>query len=283
MSRGWSVLVFAVLAACFRAQPPDGAIACGAEPHPCPQGYRCAIDRTCRRGADPAVDLASAASDAGTGFDLAAVDLTASDGALGDAAMPCLKTGCLTDDFNDGIRASIWTQGSYEIGGGKTAESGGTLVATLPDPTPLTGAWGAYKSDPHDLTGSQVAIEIVQTTNTATNALVFLALTQITTDNNWLQISEYGNQLVIEEMLHNMNMVIASIPFNPLQHHWWRIRESAGAVLFETSDGFTWSPRATVATPFFASAVSVEIGAGANGMVSAPGQALLDNLNLGPL
>ena len=270
-----SLVVMGVLVgSCFRAAPPDGAIACGAEPHPCPQDYHCAIDHTCRRGADPVIeDLGVEADGTVPSPDLALEEDLA---VIVDAAAPCQKTGCFQDDFQDGVRAAFWDQ-TYSVG--PILGELGVLLVSPSDPTPSTAALSAYVTSPLDLTVSSIAVELVQAPNTAAAVYVLFTAKQDGAKLNRLQIFAAAGTIVFRKMVDSVATDVM-LTFDPLQHRWWRIREVSGTTYFDTSDGFTWTQRASTPTPAFANQVNIELGGGTVTMISNPGVIKFDNFNI---
>ncbi|MDQ1557736.1 MAG: hypothetical protein QOD32_796, partial [Pyrinomonadaceae bacterium] len=77
----------------------------------------------------------------------------------------------------------------------------------------------------------------------------------------------------------------ASIPYDPVQHRYWRFRHdsAASAMLFETSpDRVVWTERRRIQLGAPIGALATELNAGTAGAVARPGQALFDNLLVQP-
>ncbi|HEX8129592.1 MAG TPA: carboxypeptidase regulatory-like domain-containing protein, partial [Pyrinomonadaceae bacterium] len=82
-----------------------------------------------------------------------------------------------------------------------------------------------------------------------------------------------------------LNGLPTSIPYDPVQHRYWRFRHepAASAMLFETSpDRVVWTERRRVPLGAPPGALAVELNAGTAGRASNPGQTLFDNLLVQP-
>ncbi|HEY0099821.1 MAG TPA: carboxypeptidase regulatory-like domain-containing protein, partial [Pyrinomonadaceae bacterium] len=82
-----------------------------------------------------------------------------------------------------------------------------------------------------------------------------------------------------------LNGLSPGIPFDPLQHRYWRFRHSSAesAIFFETSsDRVVWTEQRRVALGGAIGAFAVELSAGTSGLVMNPGQAIFDNLLVQP-
>jgi len=74
-----------------------------------------------------------------------------------------------------------------------------------------------------------------------------------------------------------------SVPFDAVNHHYWRMSEAGGAVSWQTSpDGTAWTTLATQASPFPLDDVSIVLGAGAVGANASPGTATFDSYDMPP-
>jgi hypothetical protein len=72
----------------------------------------------------------------------------------------------------------------------------------------------------------------------------------------------------------------AALPFDPIAHRWWQIREAAGQLHWETSpDAIVWTTHATQATPTFARWAKISLEARA--AAGAPTEAVFSRLNAG--
>jgi hypothetical protein len=137
-----------------------------------------------------------------------------------------------------------------------------------------TGLW--------DLRGSYVAVHVVQMVNTAVDATAFMdaRLSQA----NVVEIGENLGLLHFGTRVGGAySTIVPDITYDPVQHAWWRIRESSGTVYCETApDGKTWTVRATTPDPFDLSGIGVRLGVGASATASNPGTVKYDEFNVLP-
>jgi hypothetical protein len=253
---GWNVACLALaLAGCVIETDYTGTHFRCEDGKTCPDGFQC-VDRICVSNPDLSVS-----------FD-ASADL---------APLPpaCGKTADFRDDFDNGQVASFWTTDTSNA----AATQGGQLTITLAN-QPSSTAQGVYRSIQRtDLTGSRLFIDVIQATNTSSHAEAFLRLRFDA--NDWIAIAQSNDALNLQ-LGGSSNPAVTVMPYDNVTHRWWQLRESAGTVYFETSvDGVNWTTRGSVATPWFAASVSIEIGAEAAAFESSPGTAQFDNLNGG--
>lgn len=80
--------------------------------------------------------------------------------------------------------------------------------------------------------------------------------------NNNLEIAVSGSSLFLR-LIVATTVTDTVIPYDATAHAWWRIREDAGTVYWETSpDGATWTTRRSAATPFPLDVMRVRLYAG---------------------
>lgn len=192
---------------------------------------------------------------------------------------PCGTTALIADDFNASAPGAQWYP--YAHGGTTTVQTGGDLVVTLPATT-MTGAqYGGYDSSwYYDLRGDRAYVEVKQTVSTATNAQTQLEILAASGDQ--LFVSEEAGFLTADTYIGTTTTTLATIPYNPVTHRWWQIREAAGTVYFETSqDGTSFTHFAMTPTPASMALVNVVLEAGSYQVENGAGQAQFDNLNGG--
>ena len=74
---------------------------------------------------------------------------------------------------------------------------------------------------------------------------------------------------------------VSSAPYQALEQRYWRIRESAGVIHWETAqDGASWRSVASAAVGFSVQWVHVQLEAGSSGVAGNLGAAHVDRLNL---
>src|SRR6185437_10786798 len=154
----------------------------------------------------------------------------------------------------------------------------GQLVFTL---APNADAYAAYVSSAsYDLTGSSVVLQVPTSANPATSAQTNLFLDGPASTSILMQ--EEKGQLYLSIETASGTQDIGSVLYDPVQHAWWRIRESGGTLFWETApDGKAWAVQAQLSPlPFPVDVLDVDIQCGTYKAEANPGQSVLDNLNL---
>lgn len=182
----------------------------------------------------------------------------------------------LVDDFGDGVTASAFT--TFCDSPIVMAESGGELVVTLAANQPPERLCGYRSATTHDLRDSRIFIEVLEVPNPQAQAALYLLDAQY----NGFGISREGTTLVMSKWLANNQMYLTNPEYNATQFRWWQIRESAGTTYWETStDGTSWTVRASEPTPFAATGLTVYLQTRMWQSEPNPGVARFDNLNGG--
>jgi hypothetical protein len=223
----------------------------------------------------PPLDLVQVSLTAGTNGPVASPGSAAF--ASLNGALPATGSWCpiatLSDDFNDGVQAPVWAN-SYTTGC-LIAEMGGTLQMT----PPANQSWICdYGSGPsYDLTGGAALIEVLAVTAPSVETWFQVQLDH----DDTLGIYELGSVLYAAQTVGGVHTNLRSVPYDPNAHRWWRVREAAGTIYWETSsDSGTWAEITHQTAPFSVTAVAVVFGTvGSPGMAN-PGTAIFDNLDL---
>jgi hypothetical protein len=207
-------------------------------------------------------------------------DFTDCNNNCGGTNQPPCPASYPEDDFDDGVRAGLWAS-SYAFGESSYDETGGNLVLTLP-PTG-TGYAGYYTNTLFDLRGDSITIEIVEVPNQCCDgAETQLMVVDSATDDY------AGVGLSVGQLLGFYNIAGTSYPFSPtsydpVQHRYWRLEESAGTFYVDTSaDGVIWQPLGSVPNPIAMDSLYIDINAGCWDPVTDPGVARYDNFNILP-
>lgn len=142
------------------------------------------------------------------------------------------------------------------------------------------GYFGVTAKTPYALKDSDLFVQAVQTTATATSAEMQL-LAELDKDNA-VMIGHTNGSLHMRLRTNGTN-ADAFAPYNAATMQWWRIRHAADKLYFETSaDTKTWTVRRTVTSTFDVSKVKIILQAGTWQTVANPGTARFDNLNTLP-
>lgn len=173
------------------------------------------------------------------------------------------KAHTLRDTFDDNaIDTTVWSSSRY------AQEVGGRLEIR---PIANETTWESYLTNGwYDLTDSSITVEVVQTTSTYT----FIEA-RVEGDNN--------NKMTMWYSYGTLETDNIGIPYDPVAHRWWRMRERAGTLYWEVSpDGYGWTVIDSAPMPTPLSQVQVVLAAGAQTPSPNPGVALFDNLNMPP-
>jgi len=188
-------------------------------------------------------------------------------------------TNGFKDDFNDGTIGPAWDTTLYGV---TVAEVGGELVFDMNlDPAGTFGKVQTMAS--YDLTACRAVVRVTGVPDPLGYAALVLYLASDNT--SYLEIIESDAELTFKYWLTGNSHVLATIPYDAALHAWWRLRESGGAVYWETSaDGKVFTSHATLMPPPFPVTelqLSLTTGAGAS-MTPPAGGGHFDDLNLPP-
>lgn len=163
------------------------------------------------------------------------------DGSIADTAPPCLgTTHLLVDNFDDNtLDAAKWGK-AYDGGMVHHAEANGMLEIQLG--VGVTFDYAGYVSTTlYDYADDRVFAEVVNpNTQVVGSTLLLLELTEDHADGPSVEY-DAGN-VVMRRRAANVIMDLATLPYDPVAHRWWQLREHAGRTYWETSpDGRTWT------------------------------------------
>lgn len=151
--------------------------------------------------------------------------------------------------------------------------SGGQLHVNA---TPAYPALGSL--DHYDLTSSAIHVQLTQRPLLGSGETDATFGLYGSGSNSAIFILE-GTVLYMREIVGGVNNT-TNVVYNATTHAWWRIREAAGMIYWETApDGVTWTTRRSKAIGSPYTDVGVALGAGNYGSLPAPGTAVWDNLN----
>ena len=183
------------------------------------------------------------------------------------------KAHILIDNFND----NACNTGLWSPYGGAEAEVNGRLE--IRPRSGIAPTYGGYTSSAaYDLTGSQVAMELVRAPRAAEALEVYLTIERDA--GNAASLLVTSGLLFCSQKVAGTITDVVTVPYDPAAHRWLRFRERAGTLFYEASpDGTSWTDVAAVPVPFDVSAVKVDVAAGAYSPVPSPGVAVIDNVN----
>ena len=182
------------------------------------------------------------------------------------------------DDFNDGLQSRAWSR-SWEDSPGMLAETGGELVVTL---VPNAKGSASYVSAiAFDLTNSSLLVEVTSAVSSADGSKTRIALVG---PGAGVEISKFQGQLHFSFRVLNGWQDLGTLLYSPVEHRWWRVRESSNTLYWETSpDGKAWMSQAQLSpVPFPIEALDLYVGSDGWAAQPSPGVSSFDNLNLPP-
>jgi acid phosphatase len=204
---------------------------------------------------------------------------------------PAGETILLSDDFNDGsLDGAKWVANNLFSGFTDSTvslqESQSFNVGPLKQNVDGSHYNGIRSAQGYDFTNGYCYVQLVQAPNSTTAGDAFFTI-GLNVDNNYRFYVESGT-LFLQKKIGGAKTNLLSIPFNPTNHAFWRIRHDAslGKVVFETAPANaglpgTWTqlfaePWNTSSVPL--SSVNFEIKGGTWKIESsAPGIVKFDN------
>jgi hypothetical protein len=183
-----------------------------------------------------------------------------------------------SDDFENGVTGQIWDARSWTNPYCAYVEQGGQLRFNHSGE-----AWegcGAVLAHGYDLTGDSITVEVPSISD-EDDFWTWLSLGH--SDGYYAEIEVYQGQIRSLYAINHNEFLMASVPYDPAVHRWWRMREQAGQMLWQTSpDGTIWSTAVQLPNPFPVTALDVELGVGCGSQCATPPSASFDNYNLPP-
>ena len=179
------------------------------------------------------------------------------------------KAHTLTDNFNDNSRdGSKW--GAY----GFIQEINQRIEIRLPSNTPNYS--GLLSAARYDLTNSSIHVEVPLPPQPG----VSINLKVVVDDNNHLFFHAAGGNLTCTAFC--TGGFSKTLPYDPENHRWWRLRESDSVLYWEASaNGQDWNILLTRGKPAGLNLFSVEIHlqAGTGDKVASPGLVIFESFN----
>src|SRR5512139_903105 len=184
-----------------------------------------------------------------------------------DYVFPKIET--LTDSFTteDSTKWDNWADSNVAV-----VNHAAQFTCTSGYPYLLTQNW-------YSLQGSAVFCEVAQRPNVG-NGTTDLYLEVYVAEQNSAYMQVQNNSLYFGETVNNTPNA-TSITYNATDHRWWRVRESAGTIYWDTSpDGNTWTNRRNKAVGLYYGRIRCRFLCGYYGTEPDPGVAIIDNLNV---
>lgn len=157
------------------------------------------------------------------------------------------KMALLQDPFNQNtLNSAKWVQTTL----GSATISYDATGATISYPSSSTSSTDGDLTSAHiyDLTGSMAYVHVLAVPSAATSADAELRL-EIDGSNYLRWVYEAGT-LYAQYNVAGSKTTLFSVAYSSSTHAYWRIREASGTIFWDTStDGITWTNRASVANP----------------------------------
>ena len=166
----------------------------------------------------------------------------------------------LVDGFDDGVIDTVaWVPVEEESAG--LSEQGGALVVSLPDPTDPIAFAGVFSRSTYDLTGCGIMVRVLEVPDPATHG--YAQISANADGIGYVEILQEGGKLYAKKVINDVHTFFGEVIHDPVAHAFWRIRESGGLVLWETSsNGQAWAILAIEPAPMPVTAIQVGISAG---------------------
>lgn len=176
------------------------------------------------------------------------------------------KLSTFQDSFSSALSGSWATSGT-------AATSNGILdISTAGDAHSVTTTY--------DATSDQTYVRVVRVAIGVSTPVTNLVLASSTSGSS-VRISYYRNtqKLSFESQVSFADGAAVQIPYDPIQHQWWRIREASSVTYFETSpDCVNWTIQRQITSPAYMNSVQLYLSVDNTPQQSAK----FDNLNVDP-
>lgn len=233
----------------------------------------------CRLGFDDFSDDNSDAldeqpNDAGPGSNADGDPGSDTDGAPPITAAPCGSPGVFQDEFSGARPHPFWEVADDQA----TVQNAGLLHVT-PSPAMSEAFTGVISSRAVNLTDASTMVEIEDVIGTDLDSVAVFQLRF--DDGNHLTFAQTNGQLLAMSQVDAGSVEQQSVPYDRVTHRYWRIRETAGTVHFQTSeDGQVWAPPLlSTDTPHFADTVVTWLGMSTPGAFAPTGQVQFASFN----
>lgn len=181
------------------------------------------------------------------------------------SSVPTVAVPPLSDDFNAGLDEQRWV----DVQAPATVSDGRVRI-------PVTTSYGHLRSSRrYDLTGAEAAVEVVAVPRATAGQTIF----EIGEDEkNSVSVVKSARKLAFVSTVDGVQSA-RTVSWDATAHRWWRIREAAGTIHWETSpDASRWTVQHSSAVPVQLTSASVTLRAGLTSAAKNPGLAMFDNV-----
>jgi hypothetical protein len=171
---------------------------------------------------------------------------------------PCgpSSVAVLNDNFNDNILGSLW--GVYQVNG--TAQEV-NHHAEISVPGPLNKFAGFVSANAYSLLGCHASIAVLQSPQHPKTVAHMSLSPDPSSGADLVEVQQIDKSLYFVMVVGGVATDACQIPYLPIAHRYWRIRETGGELLWETGqDGVAWTVQRRAKTPAFVSSVRVDFG-----------------------
>ncbi len=164
---------------------------------------------------------------------------------------PCGKTSAIVDRFDAADRKNTWNLAWWSHA---ALNQGDGFLSVTPESGRDEKSDFELETSMHlDLTDSSVSVEVPTMFDTATDAYALLG---VRSEKVSVKIVQQKGTLRVDRQSEG-GETLARGPYDPVMHRWWRIKDTNGSVVAETSpDGVQWAPLGS--TPRFEQAHRVK-------------------------
>ena len=179
-------------------------------------------------------------------------------------AMSACAATTLVDDFGGAFAPHFF---SWNDTGATASVSGGDAIVST---NGVTNVWGGFQSaHAFNLVSSSVFYDMTR----APQASPFVTFAQVCVpqdSNTRFEMNVDGSTLEFVQRVASTNVNVQTLPYDPVQHRYWRFRVASNTVYYDTSpDASTWTNRESFPLMLDASQMQILGGAGEYGATSA--------------
>jgi hypothetical protein len=162
----------------------------------------------------------------------------------------------LNDNFNDNMFGPLW--GLYQING--TAQEINHRVE-IAVPGPPGKFAGVVSVNAYSLLGCHGSIAVLQAPQHPSTVTHMSFSPDPSSGADVVEVQQIGKSLSFVLVVGGVATDPCTIPYLPIAHRYWRIREIGGFLLWETgSDGVGWTVQRREKTPAFVVSVRLDFG-----------------------
>lgn len=181
------------------------------------------------------------------------------------------------DDFSDGVLSGAWARG--DTSGCTISEPGGELKMQLES---TVGSACIYaSSEGFDMRDGSVSVRALQHPSAGSPANAWLSVA--TRPSTGIVMGYELGLLFMGRVDDGSYTPIGAVAYDDANMGWWRLREASGQTFFETSsNGTSWTERASTANVYDMSSLDVVLGSEVEANLSGGFDVRFDDINTTP-